>query len=849
MGVPSLTHTEAVARAAAIRVDGYDIDLDLTTGDRIYRSTSEITFTCRARRASTFLDVHPDRLLRATLDGADLDVDALIDGRLPLADLGDGEHRIVVVAEMAYTNNGLGLHRFIDPADGQAYLYAMTFLDAAPQMFGCFDQPDLKAPVTMSVTADPSWVLAANGAGAQTAPGRWEFATTKPLATYFTTLLAGPYHVLRSTHDGIPLGLYVRASLASQLDAQAPEIFAITSACFDQFHERFGLRYAFGKYDQAFVPEFTAGAMENPGCVTLRDEFIFSSAVTDGEREHRAMVIAHEMAHMWFGDLVTMRWWDDLWLNESFAEYLGYRVVAEATEFTGSWTSFSIGRKAWGYAADQRPSTHPVAGAVADAGQALLNFDAISYAKGASILRQLVAWLGDDVFFAGLRAHFEKHAYQNATLDDLLSALSAASGRDLSEWARVWLRTARVNTLAPEVALDADGNYQTVDVVQTSPASAGSSGVLRPHRINVAAGVLGDDGMMTLREVVPLEVDGARTRVDALTGLAPADLLLVNDGDLTFAKTRLDGAGMTRLATLLPAVRDPLTRALLWGAAWDATRDAELSAAAFVDICAAGLPIEDNVVTFRTVSHYVLAGAINTYLAPSARPDARARIGGACHGVIASAEPGSGLQLAAVRTLIQAAGADDASWLRSWLDDPSAPPAGLAIDSDLRWTVMQQLAVLGAITEADIDAEYERERTAESAINAAKARASRPDSAAKAAAWARLITDDTMSNHLLFATAEGFWQPDQTELTASYVDRFVADIPAMARRRAPAVLEKLIGGAYPAYSVHQDALDRLSAMVEIDDASPDGGNRAAMIRLVADHNDDLARALRARSRQ
>ncbi len=499
----SLTHDEAIARAAAIRVDAYDIDLDLTVGDRIFRSTTTINFTCREPDASTFLDIKPQSLSGISLDGDQLPVAALADGRYPLAGLSQGTHEIVVVAEMAYTNTGEGLHRMVDPADGNVYLYATTFLDAAPQVFACFDQPDLKAAVTMRVTADPAWTVAANGAGAQVSPGRWEFTTTPPLATYFVTVVAGPYHVVRSEHDGIPLGILARASIASHVDQQADEIFQLTAACLDRFHELFGVRYPFGKYDHAFVPEFNAGAMENPGCVTYRDDFIFTSAVTDNEREERANVIAHEMAHMWFGDLVTMRWWDDLWLNESFAEYLGMRVTFEATRYTDVWTSFALSRKAWGYAADQRPSTHPVASDVTDAEEALLNFDGISYAKGASTLRQLVAWLGDEAFLGGLRAHFAKHAYGNATLADLLEALSDASGRDLSEWARVWLRTPQVSTLRPEVTLDADGRYATVDVIQTSPSLApGEAPVLRPHRINVATGVLGDDGLMKLDTVV-----------------------------------------------------------------------------------------------------------------------------------------------------------------------------------------------------------------------------------------------------------------------------------------------------------------------------------------------------------
>jgi len=453
-----------------------------------------------------------------------------------------------------------------------------------------------------------------------------------------------------------------------------------------------------------------------------------------------------------------------------------------------------------------------------------------------------VAWLGDDVFFAGLRAHFAKHAYANATLADLLESLGAASGRDLSEWSRLWLRTPQVSTLRPDVTVDADGRYATVDVIQTAPPLApGEEPVLRPHRINVVTGMLGADGVMQPGDVVAVSVDGPRTRIDALVGKPVADLLLLNDGDLTFAKIRLDDASMDRLAATLPTVRDSLTRALLWGAAWDATRDAELPASAFVDIAAAGLPTEDNVVIFATVVRYALF-AIDRFMPLGRRPAARVRIGEACRTALVGAEAGSGQQLVAARSLIYTTSLDDAAWLRSWLDDDDdAAPAGLQIDFDLRWVITQQLAVLGAVSRDDIDAEYARDRTAMGAINAAKARASRPDPAAKQAAWTEIIEDDSLSNHLLFATAEGFWQPDQGDLTSPYVQRFVTDMPAMAARRVPQVAEFLVRAAYPAFSVDREALEALTAMATGDAMTP------GLTRHVRDGNDDLARALAVRA--
>ncbi|HEX6872699.1 MAG TPA: aminopeptidase N, partial [Micromonosporaceae bacterium] len=571
--MPSLTRNEADIRADLLRVRAYRVDLDLTaaaTSDR-FESSTTIEFSCSQPGARTFVELKCVQLHEATLNGVRLEPDGLDDNRLPLTDLA-AENELVVRATMEYSITGEGLHRFVDPEDGSVYLYAQTFLDDAQRIFACFDQPDLKAPFTLSVSAPAGWEVAGNGAGTPVAPGRWEFATTAPLATYFVTVLAGPYHVRRDEHDGIPLALYCPRGLAAHLDKDVEELFGLTRACLDRYHELFGFRYPFGKYDQAFVPEFNAGAMENPGLVTFRDEFIFRSAVAEGDRERRAMVIAHEMAHMWFGDLVTMRWWDDLWLNESFAEYMGHRIVVEATRFTGAWTSFALARKAWGYAADQRPSTHPVAPeSVPDTAQALLNFDGISYAKGAAVLRQLAVWIGDEAFIAGLRSHFQRHAFGNATLQDLLSSLAEASGRDLRGWSEVWLRRPQVNTLRPEASVGPDGRYTSFDVVQTAPPAYPT---LRPHRIGIG---IYRGGKVAERVEVDLDptVDQRRTPVPALIGIHPGDLLLLNDGDYTYAKVRLDEVSRSRLAMVLPGLTDPLTRALVWAAALDAVRDGE----------------------------------------------------------------------------------------------------------------------------------------------------------------------------------------------------------------------------------------------------------------------------------
>jgi aminopeptidase N len=838
--MPDLTRIEAAERADLVAVDEYAIDLDLTTGPDTFDATTMLRLRCHRPGASTFVEIRPAVLHEATLNGRPLDPATLAGNRLPLPALA-AQNTLVVRASMPYSNSGEGLHRFTDPADGREYLYAQTFLDDAQRIFACFDQPDLKTPISLAVTADPQWTIIANGAGHPTGPGRWRFDTTPPLSTYLMTLIAGAYHSIYSEHDGVPLGLHCRASLAPQLDREADELFTVTRQCLDRYHALFDVRYPFGKYDQAFVPEFNAGAMENPGCVTFRDEFVFRSAVTDAQREGRAVVIAHEMAHMWFGDLVTMRWWNDLWLNESFADYLGVRVAGEATRFTGTWVRFALARKTRGYAADQRPSTHPIAPEeVADTAAALLNFDGISYAKGAAVLRQLAAWLGDDDFFAGLRQYFATHRFGNATLADLLAALERASGRDLMEWSRLWLREARVNTLRPVVSVDDAGRYASVTIAQSGPAL-----VQRPHRLALGCYERQPDDAVVLQTRVEVEldpsVDHGQTPVPELTGHPAAAVLLVNDGDLTYAKVRLLEGDLAGLSDVLPAVADPVARAGIWCAVWDATRDAELPATRFVDLVASALPAETDVGIFETTLDYARSVAVPQFLPGQAQPAALAKLAAACERTLGAAPAGSGRQLAAARGSAGCAGPDRTATLRDWLAGTGIPD-GLAMDADLRWAVLYRLVVLGEAGAGDIDAEGERDRSAQGAEQAARCRAALPDPAAKAAAWQAVTGDSTRSNRLAVATAAGFWQPEQGELGRSYVERYFADMPELAARRTPQVFQQLAAAAYPQYAVAPVTLLLADRLLERDDLHP------ALRRTVVDRTDDLRRALAARER-
>ncbi len=835
--MPSLTRAEAIARAATVTVTGYDIDLDLTAGGDTFRSRTVLSFTA-APGATTFVELEPAELVSATLNGAPVDPAALAGERLTLSGL-RGENELVVEALMTYSNTGEGLHRFTDPADGRVYLYAHMFLDGARRIFPCFDQPDLKASFTLAVTAPDGWLVAANGEQAGTAEsGRFRFAPTKPLSTYFVSLIAGPYHARTDEHDGIPLALYCRQALAEHLDEQAGEIFTITKQCLDRYHEIFEVRYPFGHYGQAFVPEFNFGAMENPGLVVFRDEFIHRSAVTDSEREQRAMVIAHEMAHQWFGNLVTMAWWDDLWLNESFAEYLGTRITAEATAFTETWTTFAMHRKAWGMRADQRPSTHPVAPTdVDDTALALLNFDGISYAKGAAVLRQLVAWVGDEAFLAGLNDHFAAHAYGNATLADLLAAVSKASGRDLTGWADVWLRRAQVNTLRAEVERGEQGRYTAVSLVQTAPEGYPT---LRPHKIGVGLYDRGPDGVVQRRRLLEIDidpaVDGGRTPLPELTGEPAAELLLVNDGDLAYAKIRLDDASADAVPLILPRLDDSLARAQVWGSVLDAVADGERPVAELVTLVLAALPVEREVALVEDVLR-MTRSLVDRYPTPETRPAALEMLAQASDRLLTVAEPGGSRQLAGARGLIAAS--VDVARLRGWLVGDGVPE-GVTVDEDLRWLVLYRLVVLGAAGAQEIEAALAADLSATGEQKAALCRAALPDAEAKARAWELVVDDMSASNRILEATAHGFWQPEQLELTHSYVARYFSDMPGMLRRRTGMSGERVAVAAYPTVAVTPQTRELAAELLATPDLS------SILRRVVMDGDDDVRRALAAR---
>ncbi|GLY01477.1 MULTISPECIES: aminopeptidase N [Actinoplanes] len=830
--MPTLTRAEAAERASTVDVDEYQVDLDVTGDGDTFRSRTVVRFRSRAG-AATFLEFEPVEVTSMTLNGVPVPAAAATGDRLALTGLA-ATNELVVDAVMRYSNNGEGLHRYIDPADGNVYLYQHLFINNGGRVLPCFDQPDLKASFRVSVTAPADWTVATNGELVSRDGGRWEFGATERISTYLATLIAGRYHVVRDEHDGIALALYARATLAGHLDTEAPEIFEITKQCLDRFHEMFDIRYPFGHYQQAFAPEFNFGAMEYPGLVVFRDEFIPRSAITESEREHRANVIAHEMAHQWFGDLVTMAWWDDLWLNESFAEYLGARVTAEATRYRGTWTTFAMHRKAWGLRSDQRPSTHPVApDEVTDTDEALMNFDGISYAKGAAVLKQLVAWLGDEAFLAGLNAHFDAHAFGNATLADLLGALSTASGRDLSGWAEVWLRRAQVNTLRVEVTRNGP-DYAEVAVVQTAPEGFPT---LRPHHIGIGLYDKGAGGVVRRRLIeVELAATG-RTVIAELSGEPAADLLLLDDGDQTYAKIRLDPDSAAAVPQLLPLLDDSLARAVIWASTLDAVVDGERPVDELVTLVLTALPAETEVVVVEDVLR-ATRGLVDRYATPAARPAALELLAQATDRLLAAAAPGDSRQLAAARGLIGAT--VDTARLHGWLAGEDVP-SGLAVDEDLRWLIIYRLAVLGAAGHDTVDAELDRDRSASGEQWAARCRAALPDAEAKAAAWSAVVGDASLSNRLAELTAAGFWQPEQRELLEPYVERYFAEMPAMMRIRSGMSAEKTAGAAYPDVAVSERTRELAAGLLA------DPRANAILRRVVQDADDDMRRALVSRA--
>ncbi|WFE30561.1 aminopeptidase N [Solwaraspora sp. WMMD791] len=841
----NLTQVEAAERARLLDVTGYDIHLDLSaagnaTDNRVFRSTTTVTFRCTEPGASTFIEVAADRLHTATLNGRPLDAAGWsAETGLTLPDLA-AENTLVVEADFGYSASGQGLHRSVDPVDGETYLYSQFETADAQRVYACFDQPDLKSVYTWHAVVPAHWRVISNMPVASEEPAGTDaktvhFVESARMSTYITALCAGPYHEVRRSHDGVDLGYFCRASMADHLDVD--DLHLITAQGFDFFQTQFGVRYPLPKYDQIWVPDFNAGAMENFGAVTHAEaHYLFRSQVTDFEYEQRANTVLHELAHMWFGNLVTMRWWNDLWLNESFAEWASHWCNSEATRFTDAWTTFLSVRKNWGYRQDQLSSTHPVYCEMPDLEAVEVNFDGITYAKGASVLKQLVAYVGLESFLAGLRSYFQRHAWGNATFDDLLTELETASGRELRKFAAQWLETAQVNTLRPELAVGADGTYQQVTVLQEAPTGYPT---LRTHRIGVGLYDL-VDGRLVRRHRAEVDISGERTALPELVGQRAADVLLLNDDDLSYTKLRLDPDSMSNVVQHISAFDSSLARALCWAAAWDMVRDGELAARDYVALVLAGLPTETDI-NLVTATLRQATSTLTFYAEPGWAPQGWADLARTARTALRAAEPGSGFQLAWARSFATAARSDDdLAVLRGWLDGADVVP-GLTIDTELRWTVLQSLAANGAATGEQIDAELARDRTASGEREAALARALLPDAANKAAVWAQLTGPDSLPNWQHRALLQGFQHPTQVELTAPYRQKYFEVAGRIWATRDSEPAQEFVMLAYPAYLVSQETVDAT------DEWLAGEGHPAPLRRLVAEGRDGVVRALTARA--
>ncbi|MBZ2196170.1 aminopeptidase N [Occultella gossypii] len=846
----NLTRVEAQERAALLSVSSYEVEIDLTRGAEVFGSTTTVRFTATAG-ASTFIDLIAPVVHDVVLNGVALDpAEVFADSRISLTGLAD-ENELRVVADGAYMNTGEGLHRFVDPVDDEVYLYSQFEVADTRRVFAVFEQPDLKATFQFTVTAPSGWQVVSNSpTPAPTGGGEsatWTFAPTGVLPCYVTALVAGPYHRVDgelTSSDGrtIALGVLCRASLAEHLDAE--NIMDITRAGFTFYENAFEVPYPFEKYDQLFVPEFNAGAMENAGAVTFVETYVFRSKVPEATVERRAVTILHELAHMWFGDLVTMRWWNDLWLNESFAEYASTLATAEATRWTQAWTTFSSLEKSWAYRQDQLPSTHPIVAEINDLEDVEVNFDGITYAKGASVLKQLVAWVGQDDFLAGVREYFRKHARSNTELKDLLTELEATSGRDLTAWSKLWLEEAGVTLLRPELEVDSQGRITSFVITQEAPET---NPVLRPHRIAVGGYDVDADGALVRTHRVELDIDGAATPVPGFVGIDRPQLILVNDDDLAYAKVRLDETSLATAVEHLRDFTDSLPRSLVLAAAWDMTRDGEWPASRFIDLVTANIGAEtDSTVVLVLLRQ--LATSVEYYTDPAAREHVAAGVADALWELAGAAEAGSDSQLQFVKAFAARATTDaQVDTLRGLLaGDVSLD--GLAIDTDLRWSLLNGLTAGGGASEAEIAAELARDSTAAGQRAAAAARAAIPTARAKEAAWAAVVDGDELPNAVQAAVIEGFGRARDRALLAPFSGRYFDALEKVWAERTNEIAQNIVVGLYPAQLADIDTSTGVDVLARTDEFLDRLGERTPSLRrLVVESRDTVRRALAAQA--
>ncbi len=851
----NLTREEARGRKALVDVASYEVTLDLTQGDTVFGSSTIVNFTAKPG-SSTFLDAVTAKVHSVTLNGDALDPDKVSDGlSIQLENLA-AENTLVVVADAMYTNSGEGLHRFVDPADDRVYLYSQFEVADARRVYASFDQPDLKATHQFTVIAPADWKVISNSptpeptTAADSASKTWTFAPTPKLSPYVTAVVAGPYGVVHSeltSRDGrnIPLAVYARQSLMQFVDHEY--IFDITRKGFEYYEEAFDFPYPFEKYDQLFVPEFNAGAMENAGAVTITDaRYVFDSKVADALRERRVVTILHELAHMWFGDLVTMKWWNDLWLNESFAEWASAQASAEVTEWTEAWTTFAMMEKSAAYRDDQLPSTHPVSATINDINDVQVNFDHITYAKGGSVLKQLVAWVGLDAFYAGLKSYFKKHQFGNTELSDLLGELEKTSGRDLSEWSKVWLETAGVDTLRPDIETDTSGAITAFRIQQTA---ADDYPTIRPHRLAVGFYDRDESGTLVRTHRAELDVAGETTDVAELVGRAKPDLVLLNDDDLAYAKIRLDAGSLAVATEHLSDIENSMARALVWGAAWDAMRDGETTASDFVDLVIDHIGTETESTTIRVVLAQLVT-TVRFYIAPAKRSTTREKAADALLALARGAAAGSDAQFQFVNYFAALASTPAHAKALAEIRSGDAGLAGLELDGDLRWELLESLVRNGAAGASEIADALAKDQTAKGHVAALRATAAIPTLEAKRAAFDSIVSVDDKSNSQVRGVAAGYQDVIDPALLEPLVEPYFEAISTVWESRSYKIAEAIIPGQsalfpalYPSALATRELAERTKAWL---DANPDAD--AALRRMLKEDLALVERSLVAQAR-
>jgi aminopeptidase N len=842
----NLTRIEANLRSDLLEVQSYEVALDLTTSDKTFRSSTTVKFTANSVGSSTFIDAITAEVHSVVLNGENLDVSSVSDGtRIQLENL-QAENELTVISDAFYMNTGEGLHRFVDPADDEVYLYSQFEVPDSRRVFAVFEQPSLKATFQFTITAPALWKVVSNQATPtptliEDGKAIWVFEPTPRISSYITALIAGPYSEVRSeltSSDGriIPLGVFARASMTEFLDADY--IFDKTREGFEFFEKAFDFPYPFDKYDQLFVPEFNAGAMENAGAVTFTETYVFRSKVTDAIRERRVITILHELAHMWFGDLVTMQWWNDLWLNESFAEYASHLAVAEATEWKNTWSTFASLEKSWAFRQDQLPSTHPIVAEINDLEDVQVNFDGITYAKGAAVLKQLVAWVGQDKFLAGVSEYFKKHAFKNTQLKDLLVELEKTSGRELKSWSKLWLETAGVNTLKPEMSVSENGTITHFVIEQTAIASQPT---IRPHRMAIGFYDL-DGGKLKRTNQIELDVDGARTHVSQLVGLKQPALILLNDGDLAYAKIRLDQASWSTALEHLSDIEDPLARTIVWGAAVDASRDAEADPADFVRLVLAHISTETESTTMMTLLRQLVTTG-NLYVNANDRRAALADIAEGLLKLARGAKAGSDAQLQFTKFFALFARSESQLGALKALLTGEEKLSGLTIDADLKWELLTGLVVAGAAGEAEIAELVAIDKTANGEKAAAGARAAIPTADNKAATWRLLTETKELSNAHVQAASMAFNRVIDTELLRPYVQKYFDSALAIWELHTFKIAEYLLVNLFPIQLADEATAEAARRAI----AEPKFKAIPALHRILVENLDNLERALRCQS--